>query len=152
MPIFATTAKLSNVVLYQPNDILIKRFGNDVGPLAAYIKKIQAVCATGFTGEEKKGVDIVIVLKPGGKSRAWFVSSLDKNPDRTKLKSEIEAIPAPNTQGVVMFALSYDLNGFVRPKPASGKFEPPIPSEWRAKVKDGATPVPDGFIPYVWPD
>jgi hypothetical protein len=152
-PLFATSAKMSNVVLYQPDGVMKERIG-DVQPLAAYIQKIQAVCAASFTTEASEGVDVVVVLKPRGQSRVWFVSSLPKMPDRSKLKVAIEAIDAPTVSGPVVFALAYDLNGFTHRWPEAGKFQPPIPAEWGEKVKDVKGPliIPDGFIPYVWPD
>ncbi len=144
---------MSNVVLYQPDGVMKERIG-DVQPLAAYIQKIQAVCAASFTTEASEGVDVVVVLKPRGQSRVWFVSSLPKMPDRSKLKVAIEAIDAPTVSGPVVFALAYDLNGFTHRWPEAGKFQPPIPAEWGEKVKDVKGPliIPDGFIPYVWPD
>ena len=152
--LFAASAKLSNVVLYQPDGVMMERIG-DVKTLAAYIQKIQVVCSTSFTSEDSEGVDVVVVLKPGGQSRVWFVSSLAKLPDRSKLKAAIEAISVPAvSSGPVVFALSYDLNGFTHHLPEDGKFQPPIPADWSEKAKGAKGPlmVPDGFIPYVWPD
>ena len=152
--LFAASTKLSNVVLYQPDSVLRERLG-DVNPLAAYVQRIELACSAAFTTEESEGVDVVVVLKPGGLSRVWFVSSLAKMPDRSKLKQEIEAIVVPAVRsGPVVFALSYDLNGFTHRMPEAGKFQPPIPAEWSEKVKGvkGPLMVPDGFISYVWPD
>jgi hypothetical protein len=151
--LFAATSKMANVVLYQPDGVMKERIG-DVQPLAAFIQKIQTVCEPSFTTEEGEGVDIVVVLKPRGQSRVWFVSSLPKMPDRAKLKAAIEAIGVPAVSGPIVFALSYDLNGFTHRLPESGKFQPPIPAEWSEKVKDTKGPllIPDGFLPYVWPD
>ena len=152
--LFAASSKFSNVVLYQPDGVMKERIG-DVKTIAAYIQKIQIVCSTSFTSEDSEGVDVVVVLKPGGQSRVWFVSSLPQLPDRSKLKAAIETIAAPTvSSGPVVFALSYDLNGFTHRMPAAGKFQPPIPAEWMEKAKGAKGPlmVPDGFIPYVWPD
>ena len=152
-PLFAGSATMSNVVLYQPDGMMKERIG-DVKPLAAFIQKIQIICAGAFTTEESEGVDVVVVLKSGGRSRVWFVSSLARMPDRSRLKAAIEAIDAPAVSGPVVFALSYDLNGFAHRLPTDGKFQPPIPAEWTEKTKGVVGPlmVPDGFIPYVWPD
>jgi hypothetical protein len=152
--LFAASARLSNVVLYQPDSVMAERIG-DVKTLAAYIQKIQVVCSTSFTSEDSEGVDVVIVLKPGRQSRVWFVSSLPAQPDRSNLKAAIEAIAVPAVNsGPVVFALSYDLNGFTHHQPDAGKFQPPIPADWSEKAKSAKGPlmVPDGFIPYVWPD
>jgi hypothetical protein len=153
-PLAAASVQFSNIVLYQPDAVLQERMG-DVQPLAAYLKKIQEICDASFTTEEREGVDVVVVLKPGSQSRVWFVSSLKTLPDRSTLKAAIETISPPVVRGgPVVFALSYNLNGFNRPSPPTGKFEPPIPTEWTEKVKDvkGPLQVPDGLIPYVWPD
>ncbi len=152
--IFAASAKISDVVLYQPDTVMKERVGN-VAPLAAYIQKIEVACAAAFTSEASEGIDVVVVVKPNRQARVWFVSSLAKMPDRAKLKAEIEAIEAPAVRsGPVVFALRYDLNGFTHRAPEGGNFSPPIPAEWREKTKDvkEALMIPDGFIPYVWPD
>ena len=152
-PLFAASAKMSNIVLYQPDGVMKERIG-DVQHLASFIQKIQVVCSSSFTTEESEGVDVVVVLKPGGQSRVWFVSSLQKMPDRSKLKAAIEAVDAPGVSGPVVFALAYELNGFTHRSQEAGKFQPPIPVEWSEKVKSvkGPLVVPDGFLPYIWPE
>jgi len=153
VPSFAASAKMSSIVLYQPDSVMKERV-RDVATLTAFIQQIQSVCTKSFTSEESEGVDVVVVLKPGGRSRVWFVSSLAKTPDRSMLKSAIEALRPPAVSGPVVFALVYDLNGFAHPQQEPGKFQPPIPAEWTESVKSvkGPLMLPDGFIPYAWPD
>ncbi len=154
IPLLAASAKLSNVVLYQPDAELKARLGG-VNLLAGYIKQVKALCEPSFNSERPEALDIVIIVKPGGKARVWFVSTLQKAPDRTKLKQAIEAIPTPPVkEGPVAFALSYDLNGAERKKPSTGTFQPPIPEEWKVKAKETNSylRIPDGVIPLIWPD
>lgn len=153
LPLVAAEAKVANVTLYQPDAVLKERVG-DVQPLAAYIQKLQAVCAPAWTSNESEELHIVVVLKPQGQSRTWFVSSLKSAIDRSKLKAAIEAISVPPVRGPVAFAVTYHLNGFTRPPLDAQASQPPIPTEWREKTKDvkGPLPIPDGFIPHVWPD
>ena len=150
--VFAASATMSNVVLYQPDAVMNERMG-DVRPFALFIQKLEVVCNGSLTTMECEGLDVVVVLKPGGQSRVWFVSSLSKAPDRSRLKVAIEKIEVPAVSGPVAFALAYDLNGYAHLMPAGGKFRPPIPAEWLAKTRGkGPLLIPDGFIPYVWPD
>jgi len=152
--LFASSVQLSNVVLYQPNAVLHVRLGN-VTSLATYIKSVRTICESSFQTEDAEALDIVIVMKPNGKSRVWFISTLLKMPDRSKVKQAIEAVAVPSVKGgPIVFALCYNLNGVARMKTADGTIQPPIPDEWKAKTKDikGPLVMPDGFIPLVWPD
>lgn len=153
VPLFAADAKVANVTLYQPDAALKERVG-DVQPLGAYIQKLQAVCAPAWTSKESEELHIVVVLKPKGQSRVWFVSSLNPTIDRSKLKAAIEAISVPPVRGPIAFAVTYHLNGFTKPPLIAQALQPPIPAEWREKTKDvkGPMVIPDGFIPHVWPD
>jgi hypothetical protein len=151
---FSASVKLNNVVLYQPDAVLRERLG-DVTPLAEYIKKVKAISEPSFNSDGPECLDIVIVLKPGGKARVWFSSTLQNVPDRTEIKKAIEAISVPLVkQGPVAFALSYNLNGIERKKQSDDQFQPPIPEEWKIKAKNIESPlmIPDDFIPLIWPD
>lgn len=152
-PSLAADAKMAGLLLYQPERQMRSRVG-DVGAFASFVQKAQTACAGAFTAEAREGVEVVVMLKPGGGARVWFVSSLAQPPDRSQLAAAIAALPAPPVRAPVAFALAYDLNGFVRPAPSSGQLSPPIPAEWTERTKgvDGPLVAPDGFIPYVWPD
>jgi hypothetical protein len=156
LPTSAVSAdiKLRNVVLYQPDPFLRERLG-DVKPLSEYIKKVKATSEPSFDSNLPESLDIVIIVKPSGKTRVWFSSTLVNPPDRTEIKKAIEAIPAPPVKkGPVAFALSYDLNGIEGEKQGYGRYQPPVPEEWKIKAKDikGPLTIPDGFIPVIWPD
>jgi hypothetical protein len=62
--------------------------------------------------------------------------------------------PVELKSGPIAFALSYSLNGAQPQATADGQFQPPIPPEWVEKMKGLADSlvIPDGIIPYVWPD
>ena len=151
---FSASVKFANAVLYQPDAVLRERLG-DVKPLAEYFKKVKSISEPSFHSDLPESLDIVIVVKPGGKARVWFSSTLQNAPDRTELKKAIEAIPTPLVkQGPLAFALSYDLNGIERKKQGDGQFQLPLPEEWKIKAKDinGPLIIPDGLIPLIWPD
>lgn len=148
-----------SIVLYQPNEVLVQRIGNDVTPLADYIKKIQSVATPLLQKEKPEVFDIVIIVKPDAdtpkvRSRVWLVSNLTDNPSNDALKTQLEAIQPPEVKsGPLAIALSYLLNGATK-STTSANFQPPIPEEWKRKIPiDSKTPIiPDGIMPYIWPD
>lgn len=150
----AENAKYS-ALFYQPDAVMRQRLG-DVHALAQFLANVGKKCEASFTSSQPEAFDVVIVVKPGGKSRVWFCSSLPNFlPDRTKLKAAIEAERAPSVkEGPVAVALMFDLNGFKRKTQSDGKPVAPIPEEWRAKGRELKKNllIPDGVIPLVWPD
>ncbi len=146
-----------NVVLYQPNEALQARVG-DVSDLANYVKKLQAVCAEFFASTKRpETLHIVVAVRPGKRSRVWFVSSTRPAPDaqRDPLRKKLEAVPPCDVHdGPVAFAISAKLAGGDGKNPKGAKdFKPPIPKEWQdaAKGKESVR-VPDGVLDLVWPD
>lgn len=148
-----------SVILYQPNNVLTMRLGDDVAPFATYIKGLEAA-AEPFLGKDKAELlDVFVVIKPGAvgpvqRSRVWFVSSLSPQPSTAELKKALEEVPPPEvTDGSVVFAMCYALNGA---KPRDTKTEegkPPLPEEWRQFLPKSAEPVPlsDTLLKNVWP-
>jgi hypothetical protein len=146
-----------NVVLYQPNEALQARVGS-VADLANYIKELQAVCAEFFVATATpETLHVVVAIRPGKRSRVWFVSSTRPAPDpqREPLLKKLEAVqPCDVRDGPVAFAISSKLAGGDGKNPKGDKdFKPPIPKEWQdaAKGKEGVL-VPDGFLDLIWPD
>src|SRR5262245_40593545 len=65
---------LNSVLLYLPDDALRQRLGDDVSPLALYIKSLQKETATFLekVGRPKaKGLLVAVGVKPGRMARVW---------------------------------------------------------------------------------
>lgn len=155
VPGFASSGKLTNMVLYQPDVVLKERLGADANPLALYAKKLMTKVDALPDSSVQELLDIVVVVKPGQRVRVWFISSLVSPPDRAALKRELEAIvPLEIWGGPIVFAMVYSFNNAPPRNVQDDHYQPPIPAEWREKAKGspGSLIVPDGFIPLVWPD
>jgi hypothetical protein len=154
----ATGFQTSNIVLYQANADLEVRIPS-ADALADYIKKLQAV-ATDFFASDKtpENLDIVIVVKPGKKARAWFVSSIrpGTDPSLAPLRQKLEAVdPLDVKAGPVAFAISSTIAGAeAKPPPQNGKFQPPIPTGWTdaARQTKGDPAQFDDLVESVWPE
>jgi len=147
----------ANIALYQPNDVLQART-RSVEDLAAYIKQIQAVCTEFYANDTKpENLHIVVAVRPGKRSRVWFISSTAPNDaSRDPLRKKLEAIPPCDAHGgPIAFTISAALAGGAG-KIFTGEdkdFSPPIPKEWSdAKIGKNSGPVPDCYLDIVWPD
>jgi hypothetical protein len=145
------------VVLYQPDAILRERVPS-VEALSAYIKAVQAVCEVHFSGASApETLDVVVAIKPGGHSRAWFVSPSRSEADESlgRLRPQIEAVPPPAIRaGPVAFAIVATVAGATREAPGPDGFRPPMPRAWRDAPLESAGPrvVPDDVLRHIWPD
>jgi hypothetical protein len=139
-------------VLYQPDDDLRTRLSS-AEELAAYMKRIDAVCTAFFASEKTpEQLDIVVGLKPQKKVRVWFVSSRRTSQDKRliALRKQMEAIPSCAVHGgPVAFALRCSIAGA---SPSKG--DPPMPKEWHDAAVAGHTSllVPDGIFDKIWRD
>lgn len=148
------------VVLYQTNIELTQRLGDDVAPFAKYIKNLEAVAGPFLGKDQPELFDIFVILKPGGvgpfqRSRAWFVSSVSPPAAREKLKQALEEVPPPEvTEGPVVFALCYALNGAKPRDLKSGSDKPPFPEEWKRQVPglSESSEISSTVLKNVWPD
>jgi len=139
----------TNIVLYQPDDVVRKRLPG-AGHLAAYIEKLQGVAAETFAGATRPdALDIVVAVRPGSKSRVWLTGPALDARTLEDLRKKLEAIPPVEvTEGPVAFAISGKIAG----GSPIGE-EVPMPQEWRDAVKKLPQPViiPDGLLEAVWP-
>jgi TonB family protein len=139
----------TNIVLYQPDEVVKKRLPG-AGHLATYLEKLQSAAAETFGDTTKADVlDIVVAVRPGGKSRVWLSGSNLDTKTLQSLREKLEAIPPVQvTDGPVAFAISGKIAGGT---PASE--EVPMPQEWQDAVKKLPQPVviPDGLLDAVWP-
>ncbi len=139
----------TNIVLYQPDDVVQKRLPG-AGHLAAYLEKLQTTVSETFAETTRADtLDVVVAVRPGGKSRVWLSGSNLDAKTLQSLREKLEAIPPVQvTEGPVAFAISGKIAGGTR----SGE-DPPMPPEWQDAVKKLPQPVgiPDGLLEAVWP-
>ena len=145
-----------SMVLYQPDEDLRARV--EAEGLAAYCKQLERVCTNYFASETTpERLDIVVGLKPGRKSRVWFVSTRrsSQDPSLLALKKKLEAVQAyPVRNGGVAFALRCSIAGGGPEPKTKGQYQPPMPKEWRdaaVKAKKSLL-VPDGMFEQIWRD
>lgn len=146
-----------NIVLYQTDDVLHARIPS-VEELGGYMKRLQGVCTTFFADADKpETLHVVVVLKPGKRSRVWFVSSTRPSGDkeRESLRRKLEAVtPVDVRQGPVAFAISAKIAGGDGKSPGTGAgYQPPIPAEWRDAAKSAKKEAVsiEEFLNLVWP-
>jgi len=139
---------------YLSQDVFSARM--TVSKLADYVKRLQMVCADFFAQTATpEYLGIVVAVKPGRRSRVWFVSSsaAEANDYRDKLRAILEnVLPPESTGGPVAFAISGRIAGGsgADSNPAG---QPPMPREWRDAVSKAKAPVQfDEIIRLVWPD
>lgn len=139
----------TNIVLYQPDDVLKKRLPG-AGHLATYIEKVQSA-ATGLLGKVTTPDTLVIVVaaRPDGTSRVWLMGSKLDEKTQAALREQLEAIPPVELKdGPVAFAICATI--------ADGpEFTevPPMPEEWKKAAESLPQPVaiPDAILDSVWP-
>lgn len=151
-----------SVVLYQANNVLTMRLGDDVAPFAQYIKGLEAAAEPLLNKDKPELFDVFVVIKPGAAgpvqcSRVWVVSNLSPPPPAEKLKKALEEVVPPEvTDGPVVFALCFALNGATSRDTKSEAGRPPLPESWRAYLsQSGQSPDPatisDALLKNVWP-
>jgi len=139
----------TNIVLYQPDDVLKKRLPG-TGHLAAYIEKVQSAAA-GMLGKITTPETLVIVVaaRPDRTSRVWLMGSDLDEKTQAGLREQLEAIPPVELKdGPVAFAICATLAG-------GPEFTetPPMPEEWKKAAEKLAQPVemPDAILKEIWP-
>ena len=145
-----------STVFYQPDEPVRAR-GVEAQGLVAYSRQLEKVCTNYFASETTpERLDIVVGLKPGRKSRVWFVSSRrsSHDPSLVSLKKKLESVPAyPVRTGPVAFALRCSIAGGGPAPKEKGSYQPPMPKEWREAIpKDKELLVPDGIFERIWRD
>jgi hypothetical protein len=121
------------------------------------VKQLEKVSADYFAAaKDPETLDIVVAVKPGKRSRVWFVSSRRKSTKELEpLRKKLEAVPALAVfGGPVAFAISGAVVGGDGKAGNASKEGPPLPKEWTdaAAKEKGSIEVPEGFLRLVWPD
>jgi hypothetical protein len=147
---------MTRLIVYQDNATLLRRLPPK-SQADAYLVRLQEVAHNFFVGyPTPETLHIIVMLRPGGRSRVWFVSSRRPGnaPEFEPLRKLLEAVPAlPVVEGPALLTLSGTIMG------GDGSELPedlrPIPAEWRDIEKGLAEPLPvysDAFMDLVWPD
>jgi hypothetical protein len=141
---------------YQPAGVLEKRMPPSKDS-ADYIALLEGVAHNFFVGASTpETFDIVVVVRPGGRSRVWFVSSIrpGTSADLEPLRTLLQAVPPIAVKdGPVILGISGKIAGGDR-RGASGATVP-IPAEWDAIKNQLKAPAPissDTFLDLLWPD
>ena len=143
---------MSGIVLYQPESVLQKR-APPAQSWADYIRALQSTC-TVFLRETgaQEAPDVFVALKPGRRSRIWFISSTPAAAGLLEpLRGRLERIEAPEVRGgPVTFLFAAAPGGTARGHP-----EPRLPDEWLTAIRESGREfmmVPDEVLAIVWPD
>jgi len=151
--------RMVSTVLYQPDPVLQTRVPS-LHALAAYWKALEGTCNVFFKkSDTPRPLDIVVAVKPQGRSRVWFVSPTQgskEDAELARLRALLEALPAPEVlHGPVLFAVIGSIAGAERAN-RSGEASPiPLPPAWKDALKgqDERKAVDtDRLIELVWPE
>ena len=147
--------KTASVALYQPDEQLRERVPNVKG-LADYVKALQEVCSAHFAFVSTPGsLDIVVVVKPGNRSRIWFANSQPamSSADIKLLTGKLSIVQPPSfRRGPVAFAIRGSIAGGTPVE--LGGMPLPIPTEWKESFAKNPQmmPIPDSPMDVLWPD
>jgi len=157
------TEKYLRIPAFETTDINIGYLSQDefgqriaVGDLADYIKRLEAVCKAFFPQSSvPEDLDLIVVVKPAGRSRVWFVSSgtAEGGDQREPLRKALEGVSAPVTKGgPVGFDIQASIAGGTGNRSdVSGP--PPLPKDWSDELsKHTGTVHFDDVVGLVWPD
>jgi hypothetical protein len=150
---------MERIVVYQPSDVTTRRMPPGEGT-KAYVGKLQDVTHNFFVGDVvPETFSIVVVTKPGRRSRVWFVSSI--RPGSAKelepLRKLLEGVPPLDVRDgpVILGFTGLIAGGDGKDRPVNEDYRNPMPQEWLDAARGLKEPVPvssDAFVDLVWPD
>jgi hypothetical protein len=146
--------ELNSIRLYLPDDLLRQRLGDDVTPLADYMKALQQKLGEFWAKgeyEKAKGLFVAVGVKPNQRVRVWCDAVDGEIPPETLAKLEKTLADVPSVavkNGPIAFALEVKLGG-----QTPEKF-PVFPNVWTDAAKASKQPlmVPDVMFKAVWAD
>ena len=149
-----TAVDLNLVRLYLPDSELHRRLGDDVTPLADYIKVLVSTTTKYWNKSpepEAKGLLIAVGVKPGKRSRVWCDAVDGKIPAGTlaELEKILSEVPAIDVREAPMaFAIE------IRLGTKTVKEFPMFPAVWSEAIKKSGDQftIPDGLFKIIWPD
>jgi hypothetical protein len=150
--------KVQRLVTYQPNDVLVRRLPPNE-QTRTYMAKVRQVAHNFFVeATTPETLHIVIVTRPGRRSRVWFVSSVRPGNSAAlePLRKLLEQVPAMDVkEGPVILCLTTEVAGGDGKDPPEGPdYHNPVPSEWSDLAGTLRDPPPfssDAFMDLVWP-
>jgi TonB family protein len=150
--------EMKRLASYQPRDVLIKRMPPSEA-VSAYVAQVREVAHNFFVGATAPEiVHIVVIIRPGNRSRAWLASSRrpGDSPELEPLRRLVEAVvPFDVREGPVILGFSGTVAGGDATEPLQGDaYHNPVPGEWRALAKSLRDPPPfssDRFMDLLWP-
>lgn len=146
----------SALCFYQNESVVNERL-KSTGVLRAYLEQIESDAGELLADQSTADAfDVVVVVRPGRASRAWFVSHAGSmSEDRlAMLRTRIEEIPPPEVVlGPLAFAICGTIAGGQREVSGSEIVRPPMPREWVEAVENAGRPlqIPDEILPFLWP-
>jgi hypothetical protein len=148
---------LPAIIFHQPDSMLIPRL-IDAKSFASFIQQIQLECDSYFSQVPPRGpctLDVVIVVKPGGRSRFWLVYAPPKTKsagDQTLIEKLERLTPPPVEEGPVSITMRLLLWDATEPDPNLPR-NLILPQEWHDAIgTNDALLIPDEIMPKVWPD
>jgi len=152
IPSQAAPYRMISLGLYQDNDTLSHRIP-EVSGLSDYIKDLNltaAVYLEAVGSRFPQTFEIVVAIRPSGKSKVWIISSRDKFDDEKGLTEALEKVTAPKPKdGPVAICLLSSLSNAPDEKKLT---QPGIPASWMAAIKTLNNPpqLLDKVLPLVW--
>jgi hypothetical protein len=145
-----TTANLN--IGYMPQEELGERVS--VEELGSYFKRLEAVCVAFFADTiTPENFDVVVAVKPGKRTKVWFVSSRPPAERRDDLRAKLEAVVPPVLRGrPIAFAIQGRIAGGAT-EAKRHEAPSPTPAEWEEAITKLPEPTTfDGLLPRIWPD
>lgn len=153
----STGYRMDRVGTYQGHDVLLARMP-EREVVFAYVDRIKDVTHKFFVGAKVPEVfHIVVVVRPDGWARFWFVSSKPgaNAADLEPLRRLLEAIPTMKVKGgpVILAVSGRIAGGDGSESLEKNAYESPVPREWRDLAKAKNIPLAfstDEFQNLVW--
>jgi hypothetical protein len=152
----ANAAAFNELRPYVPTPLLAERFGNDIKPLANYVKALQKRTAELLAKETPpgaKGLLVAVGIKSKTKTRIWCQAVEGDVPDELlrRLEKELAKVGAVELRKAPA-GFAMEINLFGR---KADKF-PEFPDAWieAAKKSDATVTLvpPDELFKMIWPD
>jgi len=145
----------NGVDFFLPRQVTAQRVSLD--DLATYTKSLQDICELYFANATApEDVDIVVAIKPGPKSRVWFISLASPPADQrfVALRQKLEAVePPPVRSGPIALSIHGVIAGGNDLPPTKTGQPPQMPEDWKTVMlrSRGNRPLTfDDLIPLVW--
>jgi TonB family protein len=144
---------MSHLVLFQDDATLQARMPK-VQDLADYVKELEAQAQHYWRDNSvPESLQVVVAVRPGNKSRVWFISSLQADDGHLEgLRQSLESVAPPAVlDGPIAFSIVADIAGGDGKAVPTGS-APTMPDEWKNTGERLKTTSLDTILNAVWPD